>query len=310
VPGLAGVANGVTACRRTRSSHIAMADMTTPTDRSPPAYRICGGTAIADARDALECRECGSVMVRIVPSAEELTAFYATYNDTYSGGGGSGGRNQIRYAEAYLGLVRRFTTGGSILDVGCANNPFVNLAAQRGFRVAAADFTRPPHLSADVTFRFGHLNDRGWVAEADAYDTVTAWAVIEHARDPALACEVLAALTKPGGHVFMTTPEVGTVLTRWAAGGTPWFYPPEHLHLLSPRAIERLAGRHGLELVRWGHFELSPLRWLARYGIGGLEALSGAVRRSLTPARWLGYRRTRRQRFVGIAYYVLRKRGI
>jgi hypothetical protein len=76
---LAGVANGVTACRRTRSSHIAMADMTTPTDRSPPACRICGGTAIADARDALECRECGSVMVRIVPSAEELTYVDGTH---------------------------------------------------------------------------------------------------------------------------------------------------------------------------------------------------------------------------------------
>jgi hypothetical protein len=286
-----------------------MAAMTTPPDRSPPNCRICGGTTTAAGRDALECQQCESVIVRVVPTADELTAFYAKYNDSYSGGGGSGGRNQIRYAEAYLRLVRRFTTGGSILDVGCANNPFVNLATRGGFRASAADFTRPSHLSPEVTFRFGHLNDDSWVTDEDTYDSVTAWAVIEHVRDPALAFQTLGALTKPGGRVFMTTPEAGTTLTRWAAGGTPWFYPPEHLHLLSPGAVERLADPHGLELTKWGHFELTPLRWLARYGIGVFETASGALLRGLSPARWRERRRTRRQRFVGIAYYVLRKRG-
>lgn len=272
--------------------------------------RICGGVAHADHRGALECAACESVIVRQVPTADELSAFYATYNDTYSGGGASGGRNQVRYAEAYLRLVRRFTTSGSLIDVGCANNPFVNLAAQRGFRASAADFTKPPQLSAEVTFRVGHLNDDGWLANGDSYDSVTAWAVIEHVLDPSLAFSVLSRLTKPGGHVFMTTPEIGTMFTRWTAGSTSWFYPPEHLHLLSPKAVTQLGEHHGLQLAEWGHFELTAPRWLARYGIGLGEAVAGAVVRGVAPARWRTLRQTRRQRFVGIAHYVLRKRSV
>lgn len=280
------------------------------TEFVPAICRICGGVAHADGRGALECTACESVIVSQVPTAEELSAFYARYNETYSGGGGSGGRNQVRYAEAYLRLVQRFTTAGSLIDVGCANNPFVNLAAQQGFRATAADFTRPPHLAADVGFRIGHLNDDAWVADGEPYDTVTAWAVIEHVRDPSLAFSVLGRLTKPGGHVFMTTPEVGTMLTRWSAGSTSWFYPPEHLHLLSPQAIARLGDSHGLELVEWGHFELTAARWLARYGIGLGETVAGAVIRGVAPSRWRTSRQTRRQRFVGIAHYVLRNRSV
>lgn len=271
--------------------------------------RICSAGSTADDRGALECSRCRSVIVENVPTQQVLDAFYANYNDRYSGGGSSHGDNQVRYANAYLKLVKRFSGQGTLIDIGCANNPFPNLAYQHGFKTTAADFSKPPALDPHVEFRLGHLNSRSLLADATPFDIVTAWAVIEHVADPELAFQVLSGLVREGGTVFLTTPEIGTWLTHSAPGRTGWFYPPEHLHLLSPTAIKILSDRHDLELIEWGHFELNPVRWLARYGIGFAETVVGTILRKLAPLRWHTLRQARRQKFVGIAYYVLRRRA-
>jgi hypothetical protein len=94
-------------------------------------------------------------------------------------------------------------------------------------------------------------------------------------------------------------------LTHGSAGRTPWFYPPEHLNLISPKGIEILSSRHGLRLDRWGHFEITTPRFLARYGIGLAEAIAGGLLKAFAPGRWNRMRDNRQQKFRGIALYIL-----
>lgn len=268
--------------------------------------RICGEHANLTSWNACECSSCGSILVANIPSAEELKIFYQSYNKKYVGGGNSSGKNQLRYAKKYLSFVSSKCMSGRLIDIGCANNPFPNIAAKFGFSVTAMDYTEPPALNESVTFKKGHLNDPEILSQVSTFDVVTAWAVIEHVLNPDLAFHILRALSKPGGWIFLTTPEVGTQLTIHAAGKTPWFYPPEHLHLLSPKAIEVLAENHQLKLVDWGHFEISPLRWIARYGIGMAEAILGASIYRLSEGTWRRMREHSTQKFNGIAWYVMR----
>jgi 2-polyprenyl-3-methyl-5-hydroxy-6-metoxy-1,4-benzoquinol methylase len=187
--------------------------------------------------------------------------------------------------------------------MGCANNPFPNLAARMGYQVTAMDYSRPKDLDTAVRFQQGHLNSKELLDVDLKFDVVTSWAVIEHVADPDLAFKILAGLLDKGGQLHLTTPEYGTALTRATAGKTRWFYPPEHLHLLSPAAMRILAERHGLLLAEWRHFETNRARWIARYGIGAAESLAGYAAKALNPDQWQKARETRIARFIGIAYY-------
>ncbi len=269
--------------------------------------RICGEVAQLTSWKSIECASCSSIYAAQIPTVQELSIFYEKYNDHYSGGGSSGGRNQLLYAQKYLDLVTQRIQSGDLIDIGCANNPFPNVASEHGFSVTAMDYSCPGNLTRSVTFKNGHLNDQDLLAQDKKYDVVTAWAVIEHVRDPNLAFEILSHLVKPEGLIFLTTPENGTILTNSSAGRTPWFYPPEHLHLLSPKAIAILANKNGLTLLNWGHFEISKLRWMIRYGIGLIEFLFGIVIGSISRAKWTKMRSERKQKFTGIAWYIIKR---
>jgi|GEM_PF-2087242 len=267
--------------------------------------RICNSNTTQPKENMLECVECGSTTVKVLPSIEELSTFYHKFNESYTGGGSSGGKNQVRYAREYISLLKRYICKGSLIDLGCANSPFPNLASQLGLAVTAVDYVKPVDLSEKVKFTIGSLNSEDLGNDGKKYDTVTAWAVIEHVRDPDFAFRVMARLMSDKGKIFLTTPEAGSFLTRHTAGFTPWFYPPEHIHLISPAGIQILAQRNGLRLVEWRHFEITKVRWLARYGIGLAETLSGMICRWLSNRSWANRRITKRSRFNGIALYVL-----
>ncbi len=68
--------------------------------------------------------------------------------------------------------------------------------------------------------------------------------------------------------LLVSTPEIGTALTRYSLGRSPWFYPPEHLCLISPAAVRQLFEPLGCVLQTVSRLELNPLRYAARYGIG------------------------------------------
>jgi SAM-dependent methyltransferase len=270
--------------------------------------RLCEQPVLARRWGGGECERCGSTSVHVTPSAAELAAFYANYNEHYTGGGASEGRNLERYARRYLRIVQRWRRSGRLIDIGSSNNPFPNHAARAGFETSMMDFSRPAQLDHRVHFIEGHMNDeRALDAGRASFDIVTSWAVMEHVPDPRRSARVLAALCKPGGLIVLSTPEAGTVLTRHALGRSPWFYPPEHLNLISPRAFELMFEPLGCALRHWGRLELSWWRFAARYGIGVAGTTVGATARAVAPHWWQVQRDARKQAFQGIAYFVFEK---
>lgn len=271
--------------------------------------RVCGESLIMRSWNGGECGRCGCVSVDTVPTEEELNTYYqTTFKEKYTGGGRSGGRNLIRYAGRYLQMVRRYTSAGKLIDVGSSKSPFPNRAAERGFDVTVMDYSKPEGLNAKIHFALGNLNDPNVLSRhRDAYDVVTSWAVLEHVQNPRLAAEMLAGICRPGGLLFLSTPEIGTFITNNAIGRSGWFKPPMHLHLISPSGIQTLFAPLGCRLIRWGRLELNPLRYAARYGLGLCEALVGLPVKSCSRSRWQKLRDTKKQTFRGIAFYILKR---
>ena len=272
--------------------------------------RLCGHSVEHRQWGGGECIVCGSVSVGSLPTEEELDNFYHSFNKTYVGGGRSGGRNLIRYATKYLRLVQRYVGKGELIDVGSSRSPFPNIAVNAGFSVTVMDYVQPKELNSMVRFITGNLNnDNSFCTHVQMYDVVTAWAVIEHALNPQLACRILSGICNPGGFVFLSTPEIGTYFTQSAVGRSGWFFPPEHLHLISPLSMKAILAENDCDLLEYGRIEINFFRYLARYGIGLIESIVGLLVKKLLPTEWKALREKRIQKFKGIMYYVFQKHG-
>jgi SAM-dependent methyltransferase len=99
----------------------------------------------------------------------------------------------------------------------------------------------------------------------EAFDVITLWDVIEHVPDPLDAIRDLYRALKPGGKLYLATPNLGGWVPRyhWQVVRRVWNIwphpePPLHLHQFSRPTIARLLSAGGFVNVRF-EFDEIPL---------------------------------------------------
>lgn len=138
----------------------------------------------------------------------------------------------------------------SLLDVGCANGAFLLRARGVGWDVRGIDFdeqsvclARAAGLDARVATVFDLDPER------ERLDAITLGHVIEHLPDPRAALAHMRALLRPGGTIWLATPNLASVGHRRYR--EHWFQldPPRHLVLFTPAALVDLVRSTGFERV-------------------------------------------------------------
>jgi SAM-dependent methyltransferase len=153
-------------------------------------------------------------------------------------------------AEQKLRYVRRFCDGGTLIDVGASYGHFLAPASAafdaRGFEVngEAVEFSRRTFNVENMT---GSLYAWPPALESPA-DVITCWDVIEHVEDPGAALRIMGAHLKPGGWLFLSTPDAGSWLARIL--GRRWHYldPLQHINVFSRRNLAALVEANGLRV--------------------------------------------------------------
>lgn len=124
-----------------------------------------------------------------------------------------------------LGTVAtRAPTGGTILDIGCAQGTAAILLAERGYSVVAVDadpeclrYAGLRYEFGDCTFVCADVNREGGldsVAVGTAFDVVLLGEVLEHLPRPGTLLQTAAERLRPGGGVIVTTPN-GAAPHNW-----------------------------------------------------------------------------------------------
>jgi SAM-dependent methyltransferase len=211
-----------------------------------PVYRKEGFAIV-------RCRGCGLVYVnpRLTPAAlrtlyhQQLISPAAYYV-----------RSEAQDARSFaerLRLIERFRAAGALLDLGCGPGTFSAAARRRGWRTIGLDLN--PESAA-------HCRTLGLEVVCDSFpsaalagrtfDVVVMNDFLEHVPDPVAVLTAARALLAPGGILFITTPDIGSVVARFA--GRRWLHlkPNEHLVYFDRRTIGALLDRTGfrVEYVR------------------------------------------------------------
>ena len=209
-----------------------------PHDRCP----LCGGTSSTPhphyvKHHLLRCAACGFHYSGIEPGHEELLAFYSNYPMPER----LSPVTAARYDEL-LAALEPFRKNGRLLDMGCGAGMFLDRARAAGWEVYGTEY--PDKVVArcrekGIVMHQGSVTEHPW--PAGHFDVAVTFEVIEH------DLRAMTALLRPGGALYVTTPNFNSV-SRWILGGrwnVVWY--PEHLSYFTPRVMHRTLVSLGME---------------------------------------------------------------
>ncbi len=232
---------------------------------------------MGDAFDYFECAACGCVQIAAIPA--DLSRFYP--GDYFSFRSQHAlARNAVRrfvdprrvrrqfgrpntlgaIAEAvsrpfdYVRWVKDAGLGpdARVLDIGCgAGKTLINMALGGFPSPTGVDpfISETLHYSCGVAIHKAELADFAG-AHAGGFDFIMLHHSLEHMLDPLATLTHVEALLAPGGRVLVAIPVADS--WAWRHYRQDWFAldPPRHIHLLTTPALEILAKKAGLKILR------------------------------------------------------------
>lgn len=206
------------------------------------------------------CSKCGSISAARRESRPE-----PLYDELY-------GRSSFEVPASVATSLRRtvasfetFRRTGRWLDLGFGEGALLRAAQDGGWASYGTEVSAP-------ALAFG--GRQGWVVSSDpesddrfpheGFDVVSLVEVIEHLPEPLPFLEAARRWVRPGGALYITTPNVRS-LNRWLLGaGWSVFCPPDHLVLWTPRALGAAVARTGFTSVSGRTEGLNPAEILLR----------------------------------------------
>ena len=195
----------------------------------------------------VRCLDCGLAYTNPRPRAADIAAGYAAcVDEMYLS------ESTSRSINSHLSLntVKRFVRSGRLLEVGVSTGYFLN-AARVDYEVTGLE---PSDWACRIAReRFGlavypETLESSRRFAPGSFDVVAMIDVIEHLSDPRAAVRRAVELLRPGGLLYLVTPDIGSLSARLLRGYW-WGLRPAHLYYFDQSTIGRLLDSEGLEMV-------------------------------------------------------------
>lgn len=183
--------------------------------------------------DLASCRDCGFVFMFKIPTISELTDHYRAYS--YIGRPGS---NTLISFRKLLDRFEGFRNTNNLLDYGCGKGWFLEEAKLRGWNVYGTEFSQD---AVSICEQKGILMKKGELLESDfdfaRFDVIFCSEVIEHVSDPLTHLQSMFKALRPGGCLFLTTPNFNSYLRYQYGSDFNIIEYPEHLCYFTRQTI-------------------------------------------------------------------------
>lgn len=145
--------------------------------------------------------------------------------------------------------VPEYVSDGRALDIGAGSGKYLNRLKELGWETYGIEMNENAY---QTMVQQGHKGYLGMIEEVELpeayFDFASLSEVIEHMRRPKEALKKVYSCLKPGGCVYLSTPNMSSVFARLM--GAYW-YPldtPRHLQLFNPHNLRMLLESCGLVL--------------------------------------------------------------
>jgi SAM-dependent methyltransferase len=235
----------------------------------------------------VRCKVCEILQLVPMPTLEELQSYYPpNYHGFHTMGRGIiSSLYRIVYNLRFKEYVSYMGPQGTLLDVGCADATYFDLfnkkfptAVLSGVEFIDAVASKGRQAGRDV--KTGILSD---LDDKPQFDLIIMNNLIEHVLNPIEElCEAHKRL-KPGGHVFVETPNFKSWDFYFFKNIWGGLHVPRHTFLFTEISLRKLAEKTGYILVKaryplnTDHWALSVQNWLQRTKVFRCEIKKGRV---------------------------------
>lgn len=185
------------------------------------------------------CISCKCLFMKALPSLSELDEYYKN-NFQYQDGALNEKIIRIQSKRILKQLLNSFPTAKTICDVGSGYGFFLDEAKKKNYEVFGIEPAKPLAKNSKQEFNlpiFAGTLTEYLKSQKKKYDIVTCIHVIEHVRNPKQFIDSLLRLVKPGGLLYLETPNSDSHLLYVEKDNYTFLIPPDHLWLLSHKSI-------------------------------------------------------------------------
>jgi 2-polyprenyl-3-methyl-5-hydroxy-6-metoxy-1,4-benzoquinol methylase len=201
----------------------------------------------------VECRTCGFRYTNPRPTEESSGKYYQS-EDYISHDAGKNGLIPALYGIARyftlrskFGIVKRYSPGNSILDIGCGTGEFLNYCQKKGYKCTGVEPSEKARTFAETNYKLDVKTDFLNGLEATSrFDCITLWHVLEHIHQLDKTMMKLTHVLSPGAILIVALPnsnshDASSYQEFWAA-----FDLPRHLYHFNRESLIALAKKHQL----------------------------------------------------------------
>ena len=140
---------------------------------------------------------------------------------------------------------------GNLLDIGCGAGFFLNIAKERGWNCHGMEILPEYIKYAQEKFALKNIRleslDEPISYNANNFDVITLWDLIEHLRNPLNSLKKIHRMMKPGGLLVMWTPNVKNAIflkERWVG-----YKILQHFYFFSGDSLKNMLEKTGFKIV-------------------------------------------------------------
>lgn len=197
------------------------------------------------------CQRCGVVYLESGSSGYDL-GLYSYYEK----------RKSLAKSEIYnpiteaglavlLNWLAQRSFGKKVLDIGCGQGHFVDVAGRAGFEVLGIEVSESAvSVCQSFSLPVVRMDLFSPKLQIESYDICTMFEVLEHVPDPAKFLARAEELLRPGGILYLTTPNFASLDRRLL--GQKWrAINREHLSYFEPKTLRRVLSKSTGFEIEW-----------------------------------------------------------
>lgn len=201
------------------------------------------------------CKNCGFVQVANKPREEQLNEIYS--ESYFSHSKYQDLKALAKEDERRFKIIQKYIPAGTsrILDAGCAGGEFISYVKGSyemwGVDLSTYAIEKAKAKNPELKQRLfaGYIEHQNF--EADFFDGIVLWDVIEHVWEPRETIEQLLKYIKPGGYLLISTPNIGASFAKVMGKYWPFMTPPEHLSFLTKKSFTVALEGLNAKVVSW-----------------------------------------------------------